>query len=161
MKGLFLRLLLVVGMLIGVVQVMAQDDTRSAITVDNVSQMAELKMLGRGGLKSVAWSPDGSLLAVNGSAAIWLYDAADVAAEPRVLTHEAGVVTDMAFSPDGKNLATTGYLMLALWDVATGDRVRVLTGGGYDISSTLHILTIRPLGVFRRAEIAPVTFQMS
>lgn len=131
MKNTMLKLVLVIWILTGITPVVAQEGTRPTITVDNVGQITELAMLGRGGLKNVTWSPDGSLLAVNGSAAIWLYDAADFAAEPRLLTSEAGVVTDMAFSPDGKTLATTGYLMLALWDVATGSRVRVLTGGGH------------------------------
>jgi WD40 repeat protein len=85
-----------------------------------------------------------ALLAVNGSAAIWLYDAADLAAEPRMLTDEAGVVTDIAFSPDGRTLATTGDLMLALWDVSTGDQLRILSGG-YELG-TISLLAFSPDG---------------
>ncbi len=139
MKHTLWRFVFVFWVLTGVSSVTAQDGTPPTITVENAAQITEQAMLGRGGLKDIAWSPDGSLLAVNGSAAIWLYDAADFEAEPRILTQEAGIVHDLAFSPDGRTLATTGDLMLALWDVATGERLRVLSGG-YELGTASHLV---------------------
>lgn len=138
MKQIILRFAFVFWMLTGAALAMAQESTLPAITVDNAGQITEWAMLGRGGLKDVAWSSDGNLLAVNGSAAIWLYHVTDFEAEPRVLTQEAGIVHDLAFSPDGRTLATTSNFMVALWDVSTGERLRIVSGG-YELGSASQL----------------------
>src|SRR5690349_15503262 len=53
-----------------------------AITADNVSQLQEVQMLGRGGINDMIWNPQGSLLAVLGPNGVWIYDAENWAAEP-------------------------------------------------------------------------------
>ncbi len=96
----------------------------------------------RGGVWSVAFSPDGSL---NASAAcespdeirschmqseIKLWEVA-TGRQVRTLDSPTGIVTSVAFSPDGKLLASGSQdATIMLWDVATGAKVLTLRGHG-------------------------------
>ncbi|NTU77972.1 MAG: WD40 repeat domain-containing protein [Chloroflexales bacterium] len=81
---------------------------------------------------SVAWSPDGTLLAslspyTLGGDRVQLWDVASgsvAATQPGT----AGDVADVALSPDGQLLATTDGASVRLWDVAMGARAGTLTG---------------------------------
>jgi hypothetical protein len=78
---------------------------------------------------SVAFSPDGRLLA-SGSldATIKLWEVAS-GREVRTLTGPTGYVFSVAFSPDGRLLASgSSDTTIRLWEVATGSLVRTLTG---------------------------------
>ncbi len=57
--------------------------------------------LGKGGIIEIAYSPDGTRLAVAGSIGIWLYDA-ETGEELDLLTGHTGRVISVVFSPDGK-----------------------------------------------------------
>lgn len=87
----------------------AQDENTQhpLITADNAAQITRLAILGRGWINQIAWSPDGTTLAVGSSAGVWLHDAADLDAVPRFLETRADTWS-VRFSPDGHWLATGG-----------------------------------------------------
>ena len=82
--------------------------------------------LGKGGVsyddQGIAFSPDGSRLAVATSMGVWLYDA-ETFDEIALLTGHKEAVTAVAFSPDGTKLASvSGFHFpgtLKLWEVET------------------------------------------
>ena len=76
--------------------------------------------LGRGTIEDIAYSPDGKLFAVAGSAGIWLYNAKSLT-ELGLLQGDTGEVTSIAFSPDGEMIASGGVdRSVRLWDVTEG-----------------------------------------
>jgi WD40 repeat protein len=82
-----------------------------------------------GSVESVAFSPDGKILA-SGSRddTIKLWDVA-TGREIRTLQGHTGDVNSVAFSPDGKVLASGSWdKTIKLWDVATGTLLRTLKG---------------------------------
>ncbi len=81
-------------------------------------------------MDSVAFSPDGSLLAGLGGLArlrIW-----EVSSGDEVLNVQAhsGLATDVAFSPDGASIATAGADGAAVWSVSSGERLVAMAGAG-------------------------------
>ncbi|MGP0059867.1 MAG: caspase family protein [Beijerinckiaceae bacterium] len=88
------------------------------------------------GAYSVAFSPDGSMLAtgiLNGRVNLW-----DLASgrEPRQLAGHSSWVLSVAFSPDGRMLAAGN----TLWDVANGHALRSLNGIHVAFSPVGHML---------------------
>src|ERR671911_492357 len=80
-----------------------------------------LRLRHEGAVTSLAYSPDGKLLASCGhdrTARIW-----DAATGRRLVSVEAhrGRMNAVAFSPDGKRIATAGQdRTVRVWDAATG-----------------------------------------
>ena len=89
--------------------------------------------LGKGTINEIAYSPDGTRLAVAGSVGIWFYDTA-THREAALLTGGATKTTSIAFSPDGGTLATGGgdfrkaVGTVRLWDAETGEHKQTLDG---------------------------------
>ena len=84
--------------------------------------------LGKGSLTgNIAYSPDGTRLAVASSIGIWIYDA-QTGEELDLFTGNTGPVYSVAFSPDGQTLASgsddENDKTMRLWDVATGHTIR-------------------------------------
>ncbi|HET8660170.1 MAG TPA: pentapeptide repeat-containing protein, partial [Micromonosporaceae bacterium] len=76
----------------------------------------------------VAFSPDGTLMAIGRYAAVEIVDRADDRTV-RVLQGHTGRVSGVAFSPDGTLLATaSGDTTARLWQVATGQHHTTLQG---------------------------------
>jgi RNA polymerase sigma factor (sigma-70 family) len=76
-----------------------------------------------GGVKAVAWSPDGKTIATGGNdKTIRLWDAT-TGKERRKLEGHEGAVESVAFSPDGKRLASGGQDGVArVWRLGTDDK---------------------------------------
>ncbi|RKU30512.1 hypothetical protein C6499_06175, partial [Candidatus Poribacteria bacterium] len=94
--------------------------------------------LGKGSINEIAYSPDGSLLAVASRIGTWLYDT-ETSEALALLTGHTGGVTNVSFSPDGTILASAGGSFdrtVRLWDVGTGTlKSEITTGHLGDISS--------------------------
>ena len=74
--------------------------------------------LGKGYIKEMQYSPDGSILAITNSVGIWLYDATTLK-ELALLDEDSDYYYGMSFSPDGLILASGSYNAITLWDVTT------------------------------------------
>jgi WD40 repeat protein len=80
----------------------------------------ELVLIHKGGVRALAFSPDGSTLATGGTdKAVRIWDLGS-GQEMRELVHRDGIL-DVAFSPGGTHLAAAcGGTETQLWDVAAG-----------------------------------------
>ena len=87
--------------------------------------------LDKGTISEIAYSLDGKHLAVATGPEIWLYNA-QTGEELDMIAAHADVVISIAFSPDSNTLmsgVSDGTVGTAhLWDVATGSKIRTLTG---------------------------------
>jgi len=83
-----------------------------------------------GRVRSLAWSPDGRMLAFSAiTGAVQLWDAASPDAPLRTLDGHNGRIYTLAWSPDSKVLASGSRdNTICLWDVATGRLQHTLTG---------------------------------
>jgi len=96
-----------------------EEGTHADGTVVNYPQWALPKgakiRLGKGGMREIQFSPDGSQLAVRSTIGVWLYDVEtcnEIALFPEI--HGAFV-----FSPDGRFLTNDE----GMWEIATGHRI--------------------------------------
>ena len=99
----------------------------NAINASNADQVEQLMRIGKGTIQQVAYSPDGSQIAVASSIGIYLYNS-------RTLEEEAHHADDVyiqsiAWSPDGKRLASGSYDdIIILWDADSGESLQTLKG---------------------------------
>jgi WD40 repeat protein len=106
-----------------------------AITPENAGQIEYLTRLGSGYISTVAWSPDGDMLAIGGSMGAWLFDPAALDEPLDLLEGSGGFISQITFSPDGRLLAMPDFNELLIWDVATHERIDSLAGKIQNASS--------------------------
>jgi WD40 repeat protein len=98
---------------------------RQVITAENVHRLRYISTLGQAPVSDVQWSPDGVTLAAADAGGISLYDAFDLAAEPRRFIPPVPGINRVAFSSDGRLLVAAGQDgYTRVWDVERGDMVR-------------------------------------
>ena len=134
--------------------------------------------LGKSWILDIAYSYDGSRLAVGSGIGVWVYNAL-TGAEVDLLTGHT-VIRSVAFNPDGSTLAGGGWDgTIHLWDANTGQHLNTLTGhrsavrsiafnpdgstlasgsqGGtihlWDATTGQHLRVLTALDVFGNAEI--------
>ena len=77
--------------------------------------------LGKGGINTMQFSPDGTRFAVGSDVGLWVYDVA-TGAEVDLSNNIIGQVNTIAFSPDSRLIACGGYFrpIIQMWDMETG-----------------------------------------
>ena len=84
--------------------------------------------LGKSWILDIAYSHDGTRLAVGSGIGVWVYNAR-TGAEINLLTGHTSVIRSVAFNPDGSTLAGGGWDgTIHLWNATTGQHLNTLTG---------------------------------
>jgi WD40 repeat protein len=92
------------------------------ITTENAAHLQLLETLGHGTAEGIAWSPDGTTIAVAGSRGLFFHNADDLSAEPRQINDTATL--SPAYSPDGSVLSAISDNAIVEWNLETGDVLR-------------------------------------
>ncbi len=84
--------------------------------------------LGKGGINTLRFSPDGKHLAVGTDIGLWLHDVA-TGKETALFTEDPAQVNALAFSTDGKMIASGGYANpeIQLWDIGNDRKILIKT----------------------------------
>ena len=91
--------------------------------------------LGKGAVKGLQFSPDGTRLAVTTATGVWLYDVQRWQ-EIGLFAADTGRIANVSFSSDGKTLAGgSDDATVRLWDVETGSLLKIFTGHKGGVSS--------------------------
>ncbi len=99
------------------------------ITVDNASQIASSRLVSLDTPTDLAWSPDGSLLAVMAENGLSLFDTSDLTAAPRLIDPGTDGGSSLVFTPDGSTIILAGYdSTIRLIDIASGEVETLLDG---------------------------------
>ena len=100
--------------------------------------------IGKGVITDIAYSPDGSQLAVASLIGIWIYDAR-TGEELDLLTRDSPIYS-VAYSPDGRTLAAAGGTEVYLWDTDTGKYKTTLIAATKDMFFTISSIAYSPDG---------------
>jgi len=94
----------------------------------DVAKNKQMKTVEHGtGVYSVAWSPDGKMVACGVGAGAFLWDALSYA-NIRTMKQDSNTVYSVAFSADSKFLLTGGISNCNIWDTAEGNKLHTITG---------------------------------
>ena len=107
-----------------------RDDTSALVAEAHADEVAEdysqwhlpkeaKARLGKGGINTLQFSPDGMQLAVGSNIGIWIYDVQT----GKEISMFPGMCRSLAFSPDGRFIANGGRSGLQLWEIATGQKM--------------------------------------
>jgi len=89
-RGIFMiRLLIFIFILSFFISHNTAQPTSSTINPDNINQLHQQHIIGRGSISKIAYTPDGNQLLVDTSLGLWRYNAQDLSVEP-TLTKDMG-----------------------------------------------------------------------
>jgi WD40 repeat protein len=94
-----------------------------AISTENAAQLTKLATIGSGSISSVAWSPDGKLIALPGTVGVWLYQADDLSKPMTLIPNDVGYSLTAQFTSDSQHLIISDYQSVQVWDIATQQAV--------------------------------------
>ena len=115
---------------VGIIAPLAQDYTQWHLPEGAKARLGKGELSG-----NMAYSPDGTRLAVASAIGIWLYDTA-THQEVALFTGHTGRVLSVAYSPDGNTIASgSSDETVRLWDADTGQEKATLTGHTHLVSS--------------------------
>ena len=102
--------------------------------------------LGKGIIREIQYSPDGTRLAVASSIGIWIYDTA-THQEIALLTGHTHWVRSVAFSPDGNTIASGSWgRIIRLWGTLfTGEHQQTIPSGSRGIGIGSVALRLVPM----------------
>jgi WD40 repeat protein len=136
------RLLMIMVFISLVIAPSTAQPTNPPITPDNIAQLEEQYMLGRGSISNISYTPDGEHLLVATPLGLWRYDAQDLSAEPELQPTTGrllGYYLDgryMVFYPDRN---TNQFYVL---DSQTESRIFEGSSGFYGFSADgEHVIT--------------------
>src|SRR5690606_36224626 len=103
------------------------------ITAENADRLVQVGRMGNGVVREMAWSPDGSTLAIATSLGVWVHDADNPDAPPVLLEMDAGA----------SSVAASNTLIAAgsddgtvhVWDIDTQEQRARLEGHLYYVGS--------------------------
>lgn len=110
-------------------QMMTIFDTLQPITPENADQLQIINHFGRGTVRDIDWSPDGTTLAIASTTGVYLYtpdaEPPETDSDSPYVTQKLGEstakITALDYSPDGQTLAVVVDAQVELWDAATGE----------------------------------------
>lgn len=115
---------------------LASSSDDGTIKIWDLATRSELRTLKEAGALSLAFSPNGEMLAEGNEKAVHLWDVS-TGRELRTLVGGNGAVGSVAFSADGNVLASGNWSgTIKIWKVATGQELRTLAArsGGHTVS---------------------------
>jgi Tol biopolymer transport system component len=130
-QKLFLMLMFVILTVISLSGIVGAQDEAAPITVENAANVVQLAVLQghTGPVFSLAFSPDGTMLASGGSGQDFTVRLWDVASgvQTALLEGHTAQIAALSFNADGTHLETAGYDgTIRLWDAATGAAVETI-----------------------------------
>src|SRR5258708_11234674 len=106
------------------------------ITPQNAGQVKQLTRFGNGTVGDISWSPMADTVAVTGSLGLWLYDAHNLNAQPRLLEipRLQNPKGSLEWSPDGRLLAfLDADNIIQIWTVSDGAPFRTFSRFSDDV----------------------------
>ena len=95
--------------------------------------------LGKGTIRDIMYSPDGTQFAVTANIGVWIYDVRTGKELDLIAEEQPDSIYSAAYSPDSKTIATVGRdKTVRLWNAHTGKHLKTLTGHKDEVNSVAY-----------------------